>query len=371
MKLERIKLRGYRNIGELEYFPHDQVNLIYGDNAQGKTNLIEAIYLFTGQKSFRQSKDSDLVMHGEDYAVLEADFYSQGRSQQAIITLGTKKKATLNELPVTPAELTGRFFAVVFSPAELSLVQDGPVMRRSFIDNAISQVMPRYIKTLASMNRALFQRNSLLGDMKYRSGMDSVLDTWDQSFAKLSCSIITARRRYIARLAPHATELYSGIVQGRETLAVGYQSSLAVDWDSMSTQQCEQAIVEILAASHQEDIRNGYTTLGPQRDDLEITINGASARSFGSQGQQKSCAVALKLAECELIREICGESPLVLLDDLLSELDKSRRDMLLAGIGSGQVFITSCDKTGLARLGSANKLRLINGAAVTPRRKNS
>ncbi|MEG1943635.1 MAG: AAA family ATPase, partial [Angelakisella sp.] len=155
MRLERLSIKGFRNIKEAEIFPHSGVNIIYGDNAQGKTNLVEAIYLLTGQKSFRQAKESELVLFGEEKAELAADFFAEGRSQQATLTMGGKRSATLNELSCPPSELTGRFFAVVFSPTELGLIKDGPSVRRAFLDNAISQVMPRYIKTLISMNRAL------------------------------------------------------------------------------------------------------------------------------------------------------------------------------------------------------------------------
>lgn len=367
MKLERLKLQNYRNIRELEITPDSGVNVIYGDNAQGKTNLIEAIYLFTGQKSFRQCKESDLITMGEQTAMLDADFYAGGRSQQARITIGGKKTATLNELPVTPTELTGRFFAVVFSPAELSLIQDGPALRRAFLDGAISQVMPRYIKTLASMNRALFQRNSLLSDMRWKGGMDEVLDSWDRSFARLACSVINARRRYVARLAPRVGEIYAGIAGGKETLTVSYQSSLVPELDGATQSECEEQALSALRRNRTEDIKNGFTTAGPQRDDLELYIDGAAARSFGSQGQQRSCALALKLAECGLIQEICGEAPVVLLDDVLSELDKSRRDYFLRGVEQGQIFITSCERTGLRSLAAGKKFRLCGGSVVTPK----
>lgn len=371
MRLERLKLRNYRNIRELELFPDPGINVIYGDNAQGKTNLIEAIYLFTGQKSFRPCKESDLVQLGEKSALLEADFYSGGRSQQATLAMGNKKTATLNELPVTPTELTGRFFAVVFSPAELSLVQDGPSVRRGFLDAAISQVMPRYLKTLASMNRALFQRNSLLTDLRRYPELADTLDSWDRSFAKLSFSVILARRRYISRLSPHVSQVYGGIASGKESLTAAYQSSFGVDWDGLNTQQCEEAILDLLQQSRGEDIKNGFTTLGPQRDDLELFIDGAAARSFGSQGQQRSCALALKLAECTLIQEICGEEPIVLLDDVFSELDKSRRDFFVQGIEQGQIFITSCERTGLRGFSVGKKFHIKNGAVAAKRGKKA
>lgn len=369
MRLERLYIDCFRNISSMEITPSPGVNVIYGDNAQGKTNLIEAIYLLTGQKSFRQAKDSDYILFGQQQARLEADFFAGNRSQNVVMTIGTKKTAQLGELSVPPSELTGRFFAVVFSPAELSLVQDGPAMRRSFLDSAISQVMPRYIKTLAAMNRSLFQRNSLLGDVRGHSGMEDMLDSWDRSFARLAFSVINARRRYIARLAPRTGEIYGKISSGKEKLETTYQSSLRLDWDGLTPQQGEEAIAAQLRKNRAEDIKNGFTTLGPQRDDLELLVNGSSARSFGSQGQQRSCALALKLAECALIEEICGEQPIVLLDDVLSELDKSRREFFIKGFDGGQIFITSCDSAGLRKLPVGSKLRIKDGALATPSRK--
>ena len=372
MRLEKLSLQNFRNIGQMTLTPHPGVNVIYGENAQGKTNIIEAIYLLTGQKSFRQAREGDLVQLGCQEAVIAADFYGGGRSQTATLAFGSgRKNATLNELPVTPSELTGRFFAVVFSPAELALVQDGPALRRSFLDSAISQVMPRYLKTLAGMNRSLSQRNSLLADARSHPGLEGMLESWDVSFSKLSYGVINARRRYIARLAPQAAAIYSDITGGRESLTVAYQSSLVTDCET--PREAEEAIVEQLRRSRGEDLRNGYTTLGPQRDDLELSIDGQAARVYGSQGQQRSCALALKLAECRLIEEICGEAPVILLDDVFSELDKSRRDYFIKGITQGQVFITSCEKTGLRGFSTGKKLRIAAGALQEsrPRKKTA
>ncbi|MEG1778415.1 MAG: DNA replication and repair protein RecF, partial [Angelakisella sp.] len=244
--------------------------------------------------------------------------------QQATLTMGGKRSATLNELSCPPSELTGRFFAVVFSPTELGLIKDGPSVRRAFLDNAISQVMPRYIKTLISMNRALFQRNSLLLDIRREGTKEELLDTWDRSFARLAFIIINARRRYVMRLLPHAQRFYEGISSGRESLSVLYRCSIEIPL-GVTSAIGEQAILEALQRSRSEDIRNGYTTVGPHRDDLEIAVNGSSARSFASQGQQRSCALTLKLAECAVIKEVSGETPIILLDDVFSELDNGRR----------------------------------------------
>lgn len=353
MVITKLSIRNFRNIASLELEPGDGVNVIYGDNAQGKTNLVEALFLLTGQKSFRQTKESEFVRFGEKKGEINARFFAGGREQEVSLTLeGGKRSALLNGLPLGVGELTGRFFAVVFSPAELSLVRDGPSQRRGFLDSAIIQVMPRYQKTMSDLSRVLFQRNSLLSDMARHPGMDdSLLAVWDRSFAKLSYSIINARARFLARLAPFGEEIYRGISGGKESFSVAYQCSIPGEWGAVPEEEGEAVILSALERSRREDLKNGCTTVGPHRDDMDLRVNGISARAFGSQGQQRSCALTLKLAECRLIQEVAGEQPVILLDDVLSELDKTRKQYLLSGLASGQLFITCCDRSGFSAIG--------------------
>lgn len=370
MVVTSLWIRNFRNLSALELEPSPQVNVIYGDNAQGKTNLIEALYLLTGQKSFRQNRESDLVRFGEKKAEIQAGFFAGGREQQISLTLeGGKRAALLNELPVGVGELTGRFFAVVFSPAGLSLVRDGPSQRRAFLDSAITQVMPRYQKTMTDLSRVLFQRNSLLCDIARRLVPDDgLLEVWDKSFAKLSYSVINARCRYLSRLAPLGEEIYRGISGGKERLTMSYRPSIPGDWGNLSQKEGEELIYRELQKARGEDIKNNCTTLGPQRDDLDLWLDGVSVRSFGSQGQQRSCALSLKLAECGVIRQVAGEQPVVLLDDVLSELDKGRREYLLSGLAEGQLFITCCDRTGFSAIKSGTTWRIKEGLLTGKRR---
>ena len=371
MRLNKLSVSGYRNLKTTDVYPHPTVNIIYGDNAQGKTNLVESIYLLTGQKSFRQSKDTELIAFGTEEAKIEAQFFCGQRDQEAQLYLGKKKKATLNEVDIQPSELTGRFYAVVFSPTELALIKDGPSARRSFLDNAISQIMPRYSKMVHNMNRALYQRNSLLTDMKYRQGMEETLEAWDKNFAKIAYGVMNARSRYVSRITPYAQSIYTGITGGKEEIKLVYHCSVQDYHMGVTSQQGEQLILDQLAKSRSEDIRNGHTTLGPHRDDLDIYINGISARNYGSQGQQRSCSLTLKLAECRVIKEIMGEDPIVLLDDVFSELDKGRRDFFINGMGEGQVFITSCDKTGIRGLNTGKVFRVKNGEINEVKKRNT
>lgn len=370
MIITHLSIRNFRNIPEMDLEPGDGVNVIYGNNAQGKTNLIEALYLLTGQKSFRQTRESDFVRFGQKRGEIIASFYGGGREQEVRLLIeGGKRTASLNDLPLGVGELTGRFFAVVFSPSELSLVRDGPSQRRAFLDGAITQVMPRYQKTMADLSRALFQRNSLLYDMSRHPGMDEgLLEVWDRSFAKLSYSIINARCRYLARLEPFGREIYGMISGGREAFSMAYQCSIPGPWGELGEREGEDVIREALEKSRREDLKNGYTTVGPHRDDIDLRVDGVSARAFGSQGQQRSCALTLKLAECRVIREVTGEQPVILLDDVLSELDKTRRDYFLSGLAPGQLFITCCDRTGFSSIQNGVTWRIQSGQLAARRR---
>jgi len=365
-----LSLRDFRNIPLLDLEPAPGVNVIHGDNAQGKTNLIEALYLLTGQKSFRQTRESDFVRFGQKKAAIRAAFFAGGRPQEVSLTLeGGKRAALLNELPVSVSELTGRFFAVVFSPAGLSLVRDGPSQRRAFLDSAITQVMPRYQKTMSDLSRVLFQRNTLLYDIAHRLAPDDgLLDVWDRSFAKLSYSIINARCRYLSRLSPFGEEIYRGISGGKEAFTMAYRPSIPGEWGKLKEQEGEELIFAALQRARPEDMKNSCTTLGPHRDDLDLWLDEVPVRAFGSQGQQRSCALTLKLAECNVIREVSGEQPVILLDDVLSELDKARRDYLLSGLAQGQLFITCCDRTGFSAMRGGVTWQIKDGALANKRR---
>ena len=374
MKLRRLKTENFRNLAAVDLVPGPGVNVIYGENAQGKTNLIEAIYLLTGQKSFRAAKESDYLRFGTGVARIEAEFTCQNREKTASLAFGSKKLAWLSGVECTPGELTGEFLAVVFSPGELALIQEGPAERRAFLDGAISQVMPRYTATLAAMSRILLQRNTLITDMQ-KSGntamMEPLLETWDRSLARAAFSVCHARARFLRRLAPPAAEIYRDICkQEDQPFSLTYQPSIPApggcDWADMTPAEGEAHIRAALAAARSEDYKNYCTTIGPHRDNMEVSIAGISARSFGSQGQQRSCALALKLAQCRVMEETLGEAPIILLDDVLSELDKTRREYFLHGKHPGQVFITCCDRNAARTLGDGAAFRMKEGQLYLP-----
>ena len=362
MKIRRLAVKDFRNLEGVTLRPCARVNIICGPNGQGKTNLLEALWLLTGQRSFRTSRDADLVRFGRQEARVEASVFAGGRPQQIRLTLSPRRAASLNGIPLdSPGRLAGEFTAVVFSPEHLSLIKDGPAERRRFLDGAIGQVMPRYTKYLGDLDRVLRQRASLLGELWKRPALEPTLEVWDEHLARLGWVLTKARRRYVQRLAPLAREIYQGLSHGAEELAVAYRCAVPLE-EGLDDQEGTRRFRQAIGEARGEDIRLGSSTVGPHRDDLEITLSGRSARAFGSQGQQRSCALALKLAECRLMAQITGEEPVVLLDDVLSELDQGRRDYLLSGLGRQQVFITCCDLAELERLRRAKVFSMEKGA---------
>ena len=348
MKVTRLSAIHYRNLKELEIYPQEGVNIIYGENAQGKTNLLESIWMFTGCRSFRGAKDAELISLKNEAARLEMDFYAEGREQEATLLLDEKRHAVLNGIPLPSAsKLIGEFRAVVFSPAHLSLVKEGPVQRRRFLDLALSQY-----------NRALAQRNILLKDIAYHSELMDTLAIWDERLAMLGAQIIYQRRSYVDRMQESAVAFYHGLSRGREELSLAYASSI----EGRSAEEIAYELSEKLTKNRAEDLKNGSTSVGPHRDDLEIYVDQVSARIYGSQGQQRSCALSMKPSEAALIREITGEQPVALLDDVMSELDAGRQDYILNHIEGWQVFITCCEPSSLLRLCDGKTFSLHSGS---------
>ena len=342
MRIERVDCKNYRNMDIFSLEPCAGVNVIYGENAVGKTNVIESMWLCTGEKSFRGNADGELIRFGCDKAAVRCKFYAAGREQECELTLQNgKRDASLNRIALkAPSELTGQFYGVIFSPNHLALVQDGPGERRKFIDSAICQIKPGYGRVLANYKRALDQRGKLLKDIPFQTQLLQTLDIWDEHLALLGGHIAAGRVRYIRRLAPRAKEIYDGISAGRETLSISYLSQ-TFDPDCEAPAAQTAIFREKLLAARTQDIEMGHTGQGVHRDDLDIRIDGAPARAFGSQGQKRSCVLALKLGEAHLLRDTVEETPVVFLDDVMSELDEGRQRYLLGHLDGWQLFITS------------------------------
>ena len=362
MTVNSVKIKNFRNIADLSFTADNGVNVIYGENAQGKTNILESIWLFTGCKSFRGAKDNELIKFGENFSKINLEFSDNLREKKSEIIIADKKKnASLNGVSLrSTAELIGSFYAVIFSPVHLSLIKDGPSARRKFLDTALCQLKPSYAEHLAGYKRALVQRNALLKDLHLNSELYDMLDTWDDQLARYSACVIKERIQYIDLLSDYSKNIYSGISENKEEFSVFYSKNISKDY---SVKDIYLSEIENLKNSRKEDIFSKTTTVGPHRDDLEILINNVSARSFGSQGQQRSCALALKLGESEIIKKVTGETPVALLDDVMSELDEKRQDYVLNHINDRQVFLTCCDPSQVLRL-CGGKSFLIKGGEI-------
>ena len=355
MKVLELRASGFRNLETLRFSPCGGLNAVTGENAQGKTNLLEAMWLFTGGRSFRGARDQELVRAGAQEARLSLTFFSGGREQRAELTLrGGARQAVLNGVPKRGmAELIGRFCAVVFSPEHLSLVKGGPAERRAFLDSALCQAKPSYAIAYARYRRTLNQRNALLKDIARHPELEDTLPIWDDRLCRSGAVLIRERRAYLERFAPRASAHYAGIAHGREELRLTYEPS------------CGGDMAESLRRALREDIRFGHTSVGPHRDDIGIEIGGMAARLYASQGQQRSAVLAMKLAEAAVLAEACGEEPVVFLDDVLSELDGSRQLYLLSSLSGRQSFLTGCELPPRALGGTAARF-LVRGGAVSP-----
>lgn len=362
MTVNSVKIKNFRNISDLSFTADSGVNVIYGENAQGKTNILESLWLFTGCKSFRGAKDNELIKFGEAFTKINLDFFDNSREKKSEIIIAEKKKnASLNGVSLrSTAELIGSFYAVIFSPVHLSLIKDGPSARRKFLDTALCQLKPSYAEYLSGYKRALIQRNALLKDLHLNSELYDMLDTWDDQLAKYSAYVIKERLQYIDLLSEYSKSVYAGISENKEIFSVSYSKNINKDTSVKDIYLKEK---ENLKNSRKDDIFSKTTTVGPHRDDLEILINNVSARSFGSQGQQRSCALALKLGEAEIIKNVTGETPVALLDDVMSELDEKRQDYVLNHINDRQVFLTCCDPSQVLRL-CGGKSFLIKGGEI-------
>lgn len=346
MFIKQVEFENYRNLKNSVYTPGKEINIICGNNAQGKTNLIECLWLFTGGRSFRGAKEKEIISFGENNSVIRVQFYSEDRNQTIELNIERgRRKATLNGVPRNYlSEIVGKFCAVVFSPDHLSLVKNGPDLRRSFIDGAICQTDATYALLLSRYKKILNERNNLLRCIAQDQSLISTLSVWNETLAASGAKIAARRSQYVKKLSDHAECFYDGISKGKEILKTEYRMNCKADQNS-DEKEIYTKTLEKLIRKQNEDISCGYTASGIHRDDLVIKINGRDAKVFGSQGQQRSAVLSLKLAEAAVLGEEKKETPIILLDDVLSELDNSRQNFLLTKLSGMQVFITCCEKT--------------------------
>ncbi len=365
MQIETLSFENFRNLKKGELSLSKGINILYGDNAQGKTNLLEACWLFTGGKSFRGAKDKELIAFEQEKAILKMNFFAGEREQKAKIELGNRRLLQLNGVnQKSPTAITGKFCAVVFCPSHLSLLSGAPEERRKFLDSAYCQLRPLFVKALSEYQRVLTQRNALLRSAKnggvYDAQTENLLSVWDGHLATVCAKLSLARNAYVKKISPKAEEIYHGLSAGKEKLSLSLLTQIG-DIDGLSPEQIRDRYYERIQNAHPQDLAVGHSTVGAHREDLLVEINGLSVKTFGSQGQQRSAVLALKLAEASLLKEVTGEQPVALLDDVMSELDVSRQDYILNHIHDWQVLITCCDPATIERQTGGKVFHIQNG----------
>ncbi len=363
MQCKTIRVRDFRNIeyAEVEFSP--SVNLLVGENAQGKTNLLEAIFYTALGKSFRTQHDEDMIRFGCDMAEISMDFCDSIREQNLTVRMmrGKRRVIEQNHLRVgRVSDIVGQFRTVLFCPEHLSLIKEGPSERRNFLDVALSQLYPLYLKSLQRYHQILKQRNQLIrhAEEDRKTFLDTV-EFWSLQLAHEAAIIAKYRYRYVKEIEREMAACFADMMGGRETpqaIYLGSSGQSEEEYDSMET--TEQIYRTLLTTRYEREIGAGSTLWGIHKDDVQILINGKEARSFASQGQQRSLALAMKLAEGEVCRAICSELPVFLLDDVFSELDASRRAYLSGRIEGRQVIITTCEPS---LLGGERRIVVENG----------
>lgn len=336
MRIKGLQLRHYRNYDALELAPAPGLNVFEGLNAAGKTNILESVFLCALGRSHRTPRDAELLQEREPFGSVRLFLDTRGGSRSIRIELfeDDRKKIYLDDALISRSgELMGCLNVVMFSPEDLQLVKEGPAERRRFLDMELSQLKPAYYYNLQQYNAALKNRNLLLKEDPIRYDM---VELWDEQLAKLGSSIVLDRSKFIAELSLLARDLHLRMSDGKEQLEVLYEPSVPVS----DADRLMETLQEQLAERLERDIFRGYTSVGPHRDDLGLHLNGRDVRVYGSQGQQRTTALSLKLSEIELIRKSRGERPVLLLDDVFSELDADRQARLLEVVSDCQSFVT-------------------------------
>ncbi|MBC1417967.1 DNA replication/repair protein RecF [Listeria fleischmannii] len=347
MHLENIVLRNFRNYEELSLDFAPTVNVFLGENAQGKTNLLEAILILALAKSHRTTNDKDFIEWNKDAAKIEGRIMKHGQSVPLELTISSKgKKAKVNHLEQKKlSQYVGNLNVVMFAPEDLSLVKGAPNVRRRFLNMEIGQMQPIYLHDLSVYQRILHQRNQFLKRAQIKKSYDAVmLDILTEQFAEVAVRLTERRDAFIRKLEDYAAPIHHDISRGLETLEILYQPSVTLTQEGDSI----QALIEKMKTIRQREIDRGVTLIGPHRDDSLFYVNGQNVQVFGSQGQQRTTALSIKLAEIDLIHEETNEYPLLLLDDVLSELDDFRQSHLLNAIeGKVQTFVTTTSVSGI------------------------
>ena len=355
MRLDGLNLRNFRNYEALQLDFAPGVNLIVGDNAQGKTNLLEAIAYLGSGKSFRAQKTGEMIRFGADFAELEGEVFAQERKQslrwvlfsgsrpRQIYKNGAKKK--------TSAEVAGLLNTVLFCPEDLMVLKTGAAPRRRFGDNALSQLRPNYEAALAEYNRILETKSRILKDWHDNPAVLEILPEYNARLCQVGAMLISYRARFYEALGKEAAVYHGRFSGGAEEFQLEYKTVSNITDPFVSLEELRGRLQEHLQSHYRAELDSGQCLTGPHKDDFDVTLGGISLKSYGSQGQTRTAAISLKLAQRALTKRETGEEPVLLLDDVLSELDPGRQDFVLNQITEGQVFITCCEPGRFTKLG--------------------
>ena len=351
MWIENIKINNFRNYKSQEISLNEGINVFYGENAQGKTNIIESIFLSSIGKSFRCKKDSEMIKFGEEYAFISIDFKKSDREGSIEIQIANKKNINVNKIKIKKlSDLLGNVNTVIFTPDDTNVLKGGPENRRKFLDIMISQLRPNYMYAINLYKKALDERNNYLKKIKLEGAGENLLELWDEQLVKYGCIISNYRKEFIEKIKEKINVIHKNITGNKEDIKINYIS------DCLDKNKYKKLLKE----RRKLDIIKGYTTRGVHRDDFQIFINDILVNVYGSQGQHRTAVLSLKISELQVINDEIGENPILLLDDFMSELDEVRRNNFMENIKNTQVIITCTDKLMLKNI-NAKVFKVNNG----------
>ena len=341
MYIKSVKLQNFRNYKQQIIQFNKNINIIYGDNAQGKTNILESIFLCSFGKSFRTNKDKEMIKFGEDTASIEIEYEKIDRCGKIKLDIANKKQIAVNGIKIKKlSEILGNIHIVIFTPEDINILKDGPANRRRFLDMMIGQLRPNYVYNLNRYLKTIEQRNNYLRQIKEENKSANMLDIWDEKLAEYAHIVCGYRKEFVDKLIEKINNIHKKITNEQEELKIEYISDC----------YNKDSYLNLLKERRKLDIIKGYTTKGIHRDDFVIYINGKEVNIYGSQGQNRTVILSLKLAELNVIYDDIGEYPILLLDDFMSELDEKRRKNFLNNIKNTQVIITGTEKINLSNI---------------------
>ena len=335
MYIKKIKLQNFRNYNEQEIILNNNINVFFGQNAQGKTNIVESIFICSLGKSFRTNKEKELIKFNENNTRIEMEYEKKDRNGKINYNIGDKKEIFINDVKIKKlSEILGNINIVLFSPEDINILKEGPSQRRKFINMLISQVRPKYIYNYNMYFNVLEQRNNYLKKIEKNNFDESLIDIYDEKLAEYGIIINKYRKEFIDKIKGKINIIHKNITEEKEEIKIKYISDC----------ESKELFMKKLKESRIKDIERGYSTCGIQRDDIYFFINGKKVDVYGSQGQQRTTILSLKLCELEIIEDEIDEKPILLLDDFMSELDEKRKNNFLNNMKNMQIIITCTEK---------------------------